>query len=64
MMSQTMNMDEQNKSKPVYTRDPNHGWLWNLIDRTLTWRENREKHCVNRKTYLQIGRASCRERVF
>ena len=54
MMSQTQHTDtdSQKKKKFEYTPDPNHGWLWNFIDRTLTWRENREKHCVNRKTYL------------
>ena len=54
MMSQTQHTDtdSQKKKKFEYTPDPNPGWLWNFIDRTLTWRENREKHCVNRKTYL------------
>lgn len=52
MMSQTVNPDCKNTTASTYTPDPNHGWLWNFIDRTLTQRENREKHCVNRKTYL------------
>lgn len=37
-----------------WTKDPNHGFIWNSIDHLLTWHANREKHCVSRKKYLRL----------
>ena len=39
-------------AKTQWQKDPNHGFIWNCIDHLATWYDGREKHAVNRKTYL------------
>ena len=40
-------------NKTQWTKDPDHGFIWNTIDHLVTWNDQREKHCVNRKKYLR-----------
>ena len=41
-------------AKTQWQKDPNHGFIWNCIDHLATWYDGREKHAVNRKTYLRL----------
>ena len=37
-----------------WTKDPDHGFIWNSIEHFFYWKENRERHEVNRKKYLRL----------
>lgn len=41
-------------AKTQWQKDPDHGFIWNCIDHLATWYDGREKHAVNRKTYLRL----------
>mgnify|MGYP000479486293 len=37
-----------------WTKDPDHGFIWNSIEHYFYWKENRQRHEVNRKKYLRL----------
>ena len=39
---------------PNGQKTPDHGFIWNSIEHYFYWKENRQRHEVNRKKYLRL----------